>query len=319
MTTLDLTKISDSRCTRLSAGDYAVGPQYLYPARSISIIGEGEGVTRLHFDECGGPHFNFAQSGYQQPHGLTMEGLSLVAKGRCGTALSVNYGAPEKTSDHYRPSVRLTNVVVESGDGGSWANGIDLADAWNVTLDNVYVSGSSANGVWNDLSGVGINFRRMCVNAHLTNVRTNFWATGIQAHSDGRCNTEGIFAANCSMVGVKRGVWIRGSRKVFPHRISTFSWVGGMIEARVGGVVGGSAAFHLDAVHTALIQGCQMLTETVTENVERTFGVFIENCRQVIVTGNDINSWTNGVHSQGDCSQIVSENNTFVNCALPRS
>ncbi len=301
-------------CVRIPAGEHYVkrGP-ILHPMRSVALIGEGEGVTRLVFENDAGLSFNFTQDGAQQPHGLTMEGLTLAARGACQTALGVSYGSPGSTNDHYRPSVRLRDVRIESGSNGSWANGIDLADAWNVTLDNVYVSGSSADGVWNNMRGAGIALHRMCVNAHLTNVRTNFWATGIQVHAD-KCNTEGLFFSNCSMVAVKRGLWVKGNPSVSPGRISTVNWTGGMIEARVGGVKGGSAGVHLEHVHTALITGCQFITETISANVENTYAAILQNCRGVVIAGCDMNAWTHGVMTTGDCKAIVSSANTFTNC-----
>jgi hypothetical protein len=306
---------SGNGVVRIPAGTHVIheGP-ICHLRASLAIIGEGEGVTRLVFDSCSGPMFFFEQEGAQQPHGLTIEGVSFVARGQCGTGIVVSYASPEATSDHYRQSVRLRDVSVSSGSDGSWRNGISIHDAWNITMDNVYVSGSSAGGVWDNLEGAGISLHRMCVNAHFTNVRTNFWAVGIEVHAD-RHNTEGIFCSNCSMVGVKRGVWIRGNPSLTTGRISTFNWTGGMIEGRTGGVKGGSAGIHLQNVWTALITGCQMITETITLNVENTYGVIAQDCHGIVVSACDINAWTHGVFTTGDCRGILVANNTFTNTA----
>lgn len=283
--------------------------------KSISITGDGAGVAALLFDQTSGLTLNFTQSLLcQQPNGLTFRDVALQAIGDCGNALVVTYGAPTVTNDHYRPSVTLRDLRVESSSTGRWANGIDIADAWNVTLDNVFVSGDSAFGVWNNMDGVGINLRRMCVNAHFTNVRCNFWAVGFKAHAE-TLNTEGIFCSNCSMVAVKRGVWIKGNPALPAPRISTFTWVGGMIEARVGGVIGGSAAFHLQHLWSGLITGCQMLAETITDNVEFTYGVVPQDCAGIVVTNCDINALTHGVLTTGDCKSINVAHNTFTNVA----
>lgn len=279
----------------------------------ISIIGDGANVSQLFFtDGSEGIVLGFEQDGAMQPFGLTMLNVGLVARGRCGNALSIDYGAPEITSDHYQPSTQIRGVSVISDNLGSWSNGIVIADAWNVSMTDVFVSGDSANGVWNNMSGHGIRFERMCVNAHLLNVRCNFWAVGLFYQNASGPNTEGIFCTNCSMVAVKRGVWIIGNADHIAPRVSTLVWNGGMIENRVGGVLDGSAAFHLHNVWTALINGCQMLTETL-DVPGTTYGLFLDNCASIVVTGCDLSGWKIGLITVGQCRAICSHGNTFAN------
>lgn len=289
-----------------------------YPENSakISFFGDGANVSTLYFQNCAGIDLSFSQNGQQQPYGLTMRNIGLRALGKCGTAIRVSYGAPPTTNDHNQPSLTLSNVQVMSDGEGSWDNGIDIEGAWNPLLENVWASGDSCGGNWNAMRGVGVNLRGMCVNAHLSNVRTNFWAVGLQAHStDGR-NTEGIFCNNCSMVGVKRGVWIKGDPLAPAPRISTLTWTGGLIECRVGGVTGGSAALHLEHVWTALISACQMITETISLNVENTYAVTLNECHGVVVTACDMNAFIFGLATVGACEAINTNGNTFTNTAV---
>jgi hypothetical protein len=281
--------------------------------RKISMRGDGDNVSVLLMTGGdAGLVMTFAQAGQDQPFGLRLEDIGFKALGRAGTAITISYGDPIATSDHFQPSMVIRGVSIVSGPQGVWANGIDVEAAWNVSMTDVFVSGDPHGGNWNALTGAGIRFRRMCVNAHLTNVRMNFWAIGFFYHAGTGGNTEGLFFSNCSMVGVQRGAWIIGNGEATAPRVSTISWTGGMIDCRVGGVTGGSAAFHLQNVWTALIVGCQMITEMIPVT-HLTYAIFADNCSGVIVTGCDINAWHYGVYTVGICKAISNHGNTATN------
>jgi hypothetical protein len=300
----------------IPAGDYICPRPIILEdiASRFSVFGDGPNVSRL-CPTGEGIRLGFLQDGAQQPHGVVMRGFGLKARGRAGRALTVSYGQPEVTNDHYRPAVSLTDMQIESGNEGSFANGILIEGAWGPRLRNVFISGSAADAQWNKLSGVGLELRGYCVNAKLDNVDCNFWKTGLQAHASEDTNTEGIFASNCTMVGVQRGVWIKGHESG-AGRISTFNWTGGMIEGRFKGVVesNGKAAFHLERVWTALITGCQMISDTI-ETDGLSYGVVPQDCHGVVVTGCDINAFARGVLTTGDCRGISVHGNTFTNVA----
>lgn len=299
-------------------GRYLIKSELAFPPSTsrIAIFGDGQNVSTILAHNCAGINLSFAQQGYAQPYGATIHNLGFAAIGNCGTAIRISYGAPDITNDHAEPSAVISDVQIVSGIEGSWSGGVELEGAWNPILHNVFASGDSCGGNWNAMRGAGINLRGMCVNAHLSNVRTNFWAVGVQAHSANSRNTEGIFCSNCSMVAVKRGVWIMGDGLV-PNapRISTLTWNGGLIECRVGGVSGGSAGFHLDHVWTVLINGVQLITDTVSAP-ETTYGVFMDTCNGIVVNGCDINAWNKGVFANGVCRGISTHGNTFTNCQL---
>ncbi len=299
----------------IPAGDFlCASPIVLENLKSrFSILGDGANVSRLIPLERDGIRLGFRQDAAQQPFGVVMRGFGLKARGNCGQALTITYGQPEVTSDHYRPAVSLSELQIESSNDGAFANGILIEGAWNPRVSNVYISGSAHNGIWNDLSGVGFELRGMCVNAHLSNLSCNFWQTGLKAHGSAAGNTEGIFASNCSMVGTQRGVWIKGAPSG-TGRISTFTWQGGMIEGRFTGVdmSHGKAAFHLENVWTALITGCQMLGDTLALQGS-SYGVVPQDCHGVVVTGCDINAFSNGVLTTGDCRGVIVTANTFTN------
>jgi hypothetical protein len=290
----------------------------------IAITGCGPGISVLVCDNCDGPSFAFAQDLLSQRGGLIAMNFSIAASGKCGTGLAVSYGEPFVTQDHYRSSLLFRDLAVESSDAGSFAHGIDIESAWNVTLDNVFCSGDTSRitaGNWNGLRGRGITFRRSCVNVHLSNVRTNFFETGLHVHARNSHNTEGIFCQNCSMVGVGIGVWIKGN----PHyqigdnavpRISTFTWTGGLIECRVGGSAGLRAAIFLEHVWTALITGAQFLAEKVPvqgTDAHPTYGVLLAHTNGAVINACDINAWNYGIHTAGPCLGISANACTFTN------
>jgi hypothetical protein len=301
----------------LPAGRYLISkPLALTGCRScIALRGDGANVSVIVAQ--GGIDalcLDFEQDGARQPWGINLQDVGFEAVGRAGTAIRISYGNPVSTSDHYRPSTTIRAVSVVSGPAGSWSGGIDIEAAWNVTMDDVYVSGDSCGGNWNAMSGNGIQFRRMCINAHLTNVRCNFWAVGFFYDAAGGGNTEGLFFSNCSMVAVQRGNWIIGNPSGSAPRMSTFVWTGGMIECRVSGVEGGSAAFHLVNVWSALITGAQLIAD-VLPTTHTTYGLFLDNCAGIVVTGCDVNAWNIGLFTTGQCTAINSHGNTYTNCA----
>lgn len=284
--------------------------------KQLSIKGYGPNVSRLLFGHAGGPSLNLAQNGIHQPYAVNIDGVGLypIVAG-AGTALRISHGNPSSSNEHFVSPVIIRNVVAGSDDDRWWSNGIDLTACWNPVLTDVTVSGNAARAVWNNMGGVGVRLNKMCVNARLTNVAMNFWAAGLLAHADEVHNTEGIFCSNCTMVAVKRGVWLKGNPNAGAGRISTFTWQGGLIENRVGGVVGGSAAFHLESIHTALINGVQCITESITANVENTYGFCLQDCGGVVINTCDINAYTHGVLTTGASHAISVANNTFTNVA----
>lgn len=299
-------------------GMYLITREIVVPKSQarITVFGCGANTSLIYAQNCGGFNFEFEQNGAQQPFGAVIRELGFHALGVCPTAIRVSYGYPPITNDHNQPSVTLSDIQIVSDPEGHWCNGIDIESAWNPTLENCFVSGDSCGGNWNAMHGAGVALHGSCVNAHLSNVRCNFWAEGLSIHSSHDRNTEGIYCSNCSMVAVKRGVHLCGAASVAAApRISTLIWTGGLIECRVGGVEGGCAAFDMKNVWTVLITGCQMITETISTNVENTYAVSLNNCRGVVVNGCDMNAWIFGVATSGVCIAISTHGNTFTNCA----
>lgn len=299
-------------------GSFLITQKIFFPttAARIAVEGDGQNVSVIYARECDAFDFAFAQNGAQQPYGVVFRNIGIRALGKCGTGIRISYGHPNETQDHNQPSSSLSNVMIASDGEGSWDNGVELEGAWNVTLDNVFASGDSCGGNYWDMRGAGIVIKGMCVNIHLTNVRCNFFADGVLVKSDPDRNTEGLFFANCSMVAVKRGLRFIGSITNATKRISTLTWVGGLIECRVLGVTDGSAAFDLKGVWTALIGPCQMLSESINTGPYNTYGVSAVDCHGVVVAGADINAWRFGVATSGDCRAISNHGNTFTNCGV---
>jgi hypothetical protein len=282
----------------------------------LAIIGCAPGVSQLLLH--GGIDIEFEQVGIRQPHQITLANFGLSPAGRGATALRVAARHNNMTNEHDVSPLRISGVSVESNHARAWGRGVVLSGVWNAQLRDLFISGSTegvdpTTGDWSTLSGAGITLEDMCVNATLTNVHTNFWAEGIKAHA-GQLNTEGIFCSNCTMVGVKRGVWLKGNPSGGPGpRIHTMNWTGGMIENRAGSVSGGIAAFHLESVWSATIQGCQMITETM-DTLETTYGVIAQDCRRTIVNGCEINAYHMPFLSTGESIGHVVSGNAFPNC-----
>lgn len=299
-------------CVEFPPGTYRITESMvrLVGNHSLSLRGYGPNVSRLLFENCDGFTFLLEQDGIHQPYGLDIQGVSFnAAGGQCGRGLKVSMGQPTASNEHGGCPLRLRDVEVRSNPHSYWTEGIEIEGVWNPKLEDVFVSGGSYGGDWSRMTGAGIKLRGMCVNTHLSNVRTNFWATGIQAHAEGY-NTEGIFASNCSMVGVKRGVWIKGNPAVGPGRIHTLQWQGGMVENRFSGVTGGLAAFHLEHTHGVSIQGCQMIPETMN-CLEASYGVIAQDCRNVQIGGCEINAYLHGVLTTGPGSGFNIVGNNF--------
>lgn len=305
------------RAIYLPYGDYRITDDLsLSCDNPVVIYGDSQQASRLLFDNCPGLLYSFYQHGIQQPVGIVMRNLGLSARGACGAGLSISYGNPSITNDHYRGAVSLRDVSIESNDLGHWNTGVKINGAWNATLDNVYASGNPAGGVWNDMAGAGLVLEGMCVNTHVTNSRFNFWATGVYAHGIEH-NHEGMFFTNCSIVAAKRGVWIAGNPAISTApRISSFSWQGGLVECRVGGVYGGSAAFHLQNVWDAFIGGAHMVAETL-DCPETTYGVIAQDCEAVTVNSCGINAFSRGFLSTGGCRGLCVTGNVFTSTGVP--
>ncbi len=301
-------------CVFLFPGDYycpRVPVEYFLDKTRLSIMGLGANVSRLFLNS--GLRFAQTQEHINQPNALNISDIGLHASHPdSGIALTISYGNPSISTEHSFAGPRIRGVSVVSAGDNAWNNGILLEGVWNPTLDDVFISGSSAGGNWNNMRGSGVELRGMSVNAHLSNVRTNFWATGLLAHGvRNNKNTEGIFCSNCDMVGVQRGVWIAGDPSIqTAPRIHTLNWVGGMIENRVGGVTGGSAAFHLQNVWGASIVGCTMLTET-WDCPTTSYGIIAQDSRRIIMKACDVTAYHHAFYTTGPCKAMVVQGNTF--------
>lgn len=313
-------------CLYVPPGDYLVDAAVTIMARQgrLVLCGDGANVARLIVNQTDGLAFNFEQNGVRQRPGMVMRDIGISARGRCGTALQVSYGSPPITQDHDRPSLTFRDVVLESGDDGTFENGLDIESAWNPTLSNVFISGRPRHGEWQNLSGSGVRLRGMCVNAHLENVRCNFFDVGLRIYADGGPNTEGTFCSNCSMVGVRTGVDLRGNANRLLDgpgspavpRISTLTWQGGLIECRVAGGPGQRQAIRLERIWTALIQNTQLLAEALPAEADGpTFAVLVLDSHGVVVGNVDMNAWNYGLHTAGECRAISHHHCTFTNVA----
>lgn len=288
-----------------------------FVAANLSIFGMGSNVSRILAHGCSGLEFEFAMDEAQQPYGVNLRDFAIVAVGACPKAVRISYGEPTVISDHDHAGPSLENIQIVSNAQGAWEYGIVLKSAWNCTLTNVWVSGDSFGGKWGELRGAGLLLRDTCVNTHLNSCRFNYFADGVlvECRMDG-VNSEGLFIANCSMVGVQRGVTIMGNPHAPAARMSTLTMTGGLIECRVGGVGPEivSAGVYLTHVWTALITGVQILTEALPPEGKVTYGILGIDCAGVVATGCDLNAVLHGFHIGGESKSCCCSSTTFTNC-----
>lgn len=282
----------------------------------VAIDGLGANVSVL-VSRAGGTILtaSFLQSGLTQPFGLSIQNVGFASAGPCAAPVVVSYVNPDgspvtATNELWRPSTTFRNVQITSHVNGWFVSGPQFTGCWGITMSDVYISGKPINGQWDNLSGAGLSLRGMCVNSRFVNCQFNFWATGVDVEG----NTEGLHFSNCSAIAVKRGVWIRGDIANYPSRMSSFTWQGGIIELRVGGVTTGSAAFHLVYVNTALISAMQAVTESIAPGAGLSYAFFVDSCNGVVISGCDVNSFQRGLNTTGQCASINSHGQTFSNC-----
>src|SRR5688572_31250047 len=118
--------VAANGCLYIPAGNFRVTrPLGLADLRSqVAIRGDGPNISVLvAHDGTDVLRLSFEQLGAMQPWGLSLMDIGFRAVGRAGTAITISYGNPEVTNDHYRPSTILRNVVVASDHLGSWSNG----------------------------------------------------------------------------------------------------------------------------------------------------------------------------------------------------
>lgn len=286
-------------------------------AANLSIFGLGSNVSVIVARGCQAFDFNFAQSGAQQRWGVQLRSFSIRAEANCPLAVSLSYGWPAVSNDHDQAQNLIRDVQIVSSTDGVWQNGIKIVGAWNMMLENLWVSGDSHGGEWGKLCGTGIQFRGSCVNVHLSTCRVNFFADGIHVSTrPGGPNTEGMFVTNVSMVAVKRGITIVGSPAAPAPRMSTLTVTGGLIECRITGVGPEevSAGIFLQHVWTSLVTGVQILTEALPPDGKVTYGILGVDCAGVVATACDFNAMLHGFHIAGASKACACHGNTYTNC-----
>ena len=314
-----MTALACNGVVRLPPGRLLITRCISFPetAANLAIEGYGSNVSAIVARNCQAFDFNFAQNEAQQPWGVQMKSFSIRAEANCPLAISLSYGWPAVSNDHNEATNLIRDVQIISSTEGVWQNGIKIVGAWNMMLDNLWVSGDSCGGQWGKMCGTGIQFRGSCVNSHLTNCRVNFFADGIHVSTrPGGPNTEGLFVSNTSMVAVKRGITIVGSPAAPAPRMSTLTVTGGLIECRVGGVGPEeiSGGIYLTDVWTALITGVQILAEALPPEGKVTYGILAVDSAGVVATACDLNAVLHGFHVAGTSKACACHGNTFTNC-----
>lgn len=131
--------ITASNSVYFPAGSYLITAAITGGNKSLSLIGDGIGVTNLVWSETGGLNLSFNNTLQK----LTIANLSMqAAKAAAGTAISALWPV---TASSTHPSCVLENIEIIPADGTThyWTNGIILENAWNGKIDNVLIRGKN--------------------------------------------------------------------------------------------------------------------------------------------------------------------------------
>ena len=197
--------ITASNAVYFPAGTYLMTAAITGGNKSLSLMGDGIGVTVLRWSQTGGFDLSFNDTLQK----LTINNMSLqAAKADAGTAISATW--PLVSSSTF-PSTVMENIEIIPADGTTqyWANGIILENAWNGKIDNVLIRGKDNSldmdqaialyGRSNDfiISNVFIYFSKEAVSTGATTEGT-LWSNSKVIY----VNYGGVFSGSTSAPGL---------------------------------------------------------------------------------------------------------------------
>lgn len=186
-------------------GSYLMSAAISGGNKSLSLMGDGIGVTVLRWSETGGLNLSFNNTLQK----LTIANMSFqAAKANTGTAILAAW--PFVSSSTF-PSTVIENIEIIPSDGTThyWLNGIRLQNAWNGSINNVLIRGKNNSvdmnqaitlvGRSNDfiISNVFIYFSNEAVSTNATTEGT-VWSNSKAIY----VNYGGVFNASASAPGL---------------------------------------------------------------------------------------------------------------------
>jgi hypothetical protein len=326
--------ITASNAVYFPAGTYLMTAAITGGNKSLSLMGDGIGVTVLRWSQVGGLTLSFNDTLQK----LTINNMSLqAARVNAGTAISAIW--PLVSSSTY-PSAVLENIEIIPTDGTThyWANGIRLENAWNGKIDNVLVRGKNNTvtmdqaialyGRSNDfiISNVFIYFAKEAVTTGATTEGT-LWSNSKVIY----VNYGGVFSGSVSAPGLTvRDVHISSfiagvitnnkpqtciSGCLFYKRAeSTVTWVGIQYSAGSDDTVTTDNCFVLEGGATgatiaiAMVAGARHL---VSNNVGQNMDTLVEAqaaASDYTITDNRRVNGTTTILASGTGTNVISNN-----------
>jgi hypothetical protein len=166
---------------------------HLPPGVGVAIRGDGPEISRLVWEgERGGIEARFTPQGAA----IVVEGLSLLRSGRFADS-ALRLFSEGGTSPAPKKLVR--NLVIGGGNNGGWACGIDAVECTFLTIDDVDFRGG---GERQGAAAIRFSGDHDPVDNYVSRLRVTSARTGVEV--TGTC--EGVYVAQCTMIGVERGI-----------------------------------------------------------------------------------------------------------------
>ncbi len=163
----------------------------------LRIRGAGAGITRLVFKEVEAglrAHLDTGITRRETNPALTIDDLSLIASGTCGTAIDLLPGAPDHRGGVAPKSFR--NLTIE-GKNGTWRTGIRADDLAFCTFRDITLRLARE-----DCTGIYLSGKSSPVDHHFDGIRILGGSTGIRVTG----TVEGVYLNQITMIGTDIGI-----------------------------------------------------------------------------------------------------------------
>ena len=163
----------------------------------LRIRGAGVGLTRLVFKDAPTAILVRLDTDIRPSEispAFSIEGLSLQAQGKCGTAVHLERRDPTRQGGIAEK--RFSDIAIE-GKGGNWETGIKAVDVTFCTFRNITLRPQNPLG-----TGIFITGQQAPVDHHLSGIRILDCHTGIKVGG----NVEGVYVQQATIIGIEIGI-----------------------------------------------------------------------------------------------------------------
>jgi hypothetical protein len=292
---------------------------------SFAIYGLGPGSSKLicHSLTCAFKiRIRTAITNFSSNPSVQVSGISLVARGRCGTAIHLR---PDDSDQRGGVATKRFDDLEVTGLTGSdgWELGIDAEDVTFVAISNYCYRSQVGRG-----TGIKLHGRNDPVDHHLTSIRILGGQYGIEVSG----NTEGVYITKCTMIACESGVYWHPSFEPEPLLALIGSHInssGPCIRAErlLQPVIQGNLFYQHDT--DKRWAGIQIDSTTGTpydllnisgntfhghpQATEDTFGIYIVATGGGMISGNIFSAVKTGIYLGRQCSQVSVSGVSFLN------